>query len=206
MADTPLYSALIDWLTANPDLIALCIAVIAFAESLAVVGVLLPGVMLLAAASFVAGSGALSLPVTVASAWFGAVLGDGVSFLIGRYFHGAIRNLRPFADHPDWINNAERLFQRYGWLSIVIGRFVGPIRPIIPMVAGALDMNSSLFFGINATSALAWAPVYVLPGYLLGANIENQFSSTPLILGLTALLAIAIGATTISRKLLRDRS
>lgn len=205
MAESQLYSTINDWLSANPDLIAISIAAIAFIESFAIVGVIVPGVMMLAAASFVAGTGLLALPLALGAAWFGAVLGDGVSFLIGQRFHGAIRGLRPFADHPEWIDNAEAVFRRYGWLSVVIGRFVGPIRPIIPMVAGALDMNASIFFGVNAVSAIAWAPVYVLPGYLLGANIDNEFDSQTLLFAVLA-LGVAVVVTAGARQMLKNRA
>lgn len=206
MAESQLYADFTNWLNANPDLIALTLACIAFAESFAIVGVIVPGVIMLGAASFVAGTGALGLPEALAATWFGAVLGDGISYLIGRRFHGAVRSMRPFVNHPNWINNAEALFKRYGWLSVVIGRFIGPIRPIIPMTAGALDMNTSLFFGINAVSALVWAPVYVLPGYLLGANIESGFDSIETVAGLILLVTMAGLLTLVARRLQQNHS
>jgi len=206
MAESQLYADLTHWLAANPDLIALAFACIAFAESFAIVGVIVPGVVMLAAASFVAGSGALGLPEALAATWFGAVLGDGVSYLIGRRFHASVRNMRPFVNHPNWLNSAEALFKRYGWLSVVIGRFIGPIRPIIPMTAGALDMNASIFFGVNAVSAIVWAPVYVLPGYLLGMNIESGFDSVQAITGMILLVGLALLISLTARRLQQKRS
>jgi membrane-associated phospholipid phosphatase len=54
-------------------------------------------------------------------------------------------------------------------MGVFIGRFVGPVRALIPMVAGMLGMRPLQFTIANVTSAIGWAPAYMLPGILLGA-------------------------------------
>jgi membrane protein DedA with SNARE-associated domain len=166
-------SEMFAFLTAHPDCVGLAVLAIAFVESFAVAGVLVPGVALLAAAAFVAGSGTLDLGPTLACAFVGAVLGDGCSFLLGRHFSSGLRAHAWLARRRHWIDRGEAFVARHGVTGIVLGRFVGPIRPIVPLVAGMLGMRSALFFGVNLLSATVWAPVYVLPGFLLGASLAH---------------------------------
>ncbi|MCW8886748.1 MAG: hypothetical protein OQK12_16095, partial [Motiliproteus sp.] len=96
--------------------------------------------------------------------------------------------------------------------SVVIGRFVGPVRPVVPFVAGMLSMKPALFVSINLISALAWAPVYILPGYLLGETAEGVFDgnmsqhSNTLGLAIAAISAIGLGLIYLVSKLLRAKS
>lgn len=160
------------WLSAHSQWLGLAIFLIALVESLAIAGLLVPGVVLMLAATAMAGSGNLSASVALAWAFAGAVIGDLLSFALGRVFHQDIRRLSLFRRHPQWIDRGERFFRHYGVLSILIGRFVGPIRPIIPMVAGMFDMPVWRFVLINLLSALAWAPAYVLPGFYAGRALR----------------------------------
>ncbi len=163
---------LLDWLNLHQQWVAATILLIAFLESLALAGVVIPGVLLLFGASAIAGSGALGIWPTLGCAFVGAVLGDCISFFLGKRLKQHIKQLWPFRNYPEWIQNGESFFARHGGKSIVIGRFVGPIRPVIPLVAGMLDMKSSRFVSINLCSALAWAPTYIIPGFLFGASIR----------------------------------
>lgn len=160
------------WLSAHSQWLGLAIFLIALVESLAIAGLLVPGVVLMLAATAMAGSGDLSVSAALAWAFAGAVIGDLLSFALGRVFHQDIRRLSLFRRHPQWIDRGERFFRHYGVLSILIGRFVGPIRPIIPMVAGMFDMPVWRFVLVNLLSALAWAPAYVLPGFYAGRALR----------------------------------
>jgi len=159
---------LTEWLATHQQWLGLAIFLISFTESLAVAGLVVPGVFLLFAVSALAAGGGMPLTVAVAWAFSGAVMGDLISFFLGRYFHQGIRNFGLFQRNPQWIDSGERFFRRYGWLSVVLGRFVGPIRPIIPMIAGMFDMPVWRFIAINLLSALVWAPAYLIPGYTTG--------------------------------------
>jgi len=181
---------LTDWLATHQQWLGLAIFLISFTESLAVAGLVVPGVFMLFAVSALAAGGGMPLTVAVAWAFSGAVLGDLISFFLGRYFHQNIRNFGPFRRNPQWIDSGEFFFRRYGWLSIVLGRFIGPIRPIIPMVAGMFDMPVWRFVVINLLSALAWAPAYLIPGYTTGR--AAQWAVPPIFWSQT--LSLLIGA------------
>lgn len=165
--------SLTQWLAGNPFWILLAIAVLAFLESLALVGILVPGIALLLAAATAAGSTGIPVWEVLFAGFIGAVLGDGLSFLLGYHYHHVIRRFPPFTTHPHWVDKAEHFFHRYGLAGIVLGRFVGPVRPVMPLVAGLMQMSPARFFTVNVLSALAWSPFYLMPGYLVGKSIEG---------------------------------
>lgn len=168
------FEPLVHWLGEHQDWILIAIALVSFLESLALVGIVVPGVALLFAAGTAAGSTGLNPAWVLFAAFAGAVAGDGLSFLLGYRYHTKIRQVPPFKTRPEWIAKGERFFRKYGLMGIVIGRFVGPIRPIMPLVAGFMQMKPTSFLTINMLSALAWAPFYLMPGYLVGASLEGE--------------------------------
>ena len=188
----------LDWLTLHQHWVALALVLAAFLESVAVVGVIIPGVVLLFGISAIAGGGALNIWPTLACAFVGAVLGDCISFFCGKALKERTRAIWPFRKYPHWINNAEDFISRHGGKSVVIGRFVGPVRPVIPLVVGMLDMSAPRFVAINLLSALAWAPVYILPGFVFGLSLRQgaQFPAEFSALLVTLLFMVGIGMIT----------
>lgn len=160
------------WMAANPEWLGLAIFLIAFLECAAIVGIVLPGVVLLFGVAVIAGSGALSLGETLMLAYAGGVLGDLSSYWIGRRFHQNIRRLPGLRSHPQWITAAEVYFERYGIASLLVGRFIGALRPMLPMVAGMLDMPFGRFLGVSLIAAAGWAVAYLLPGWATGAALR----------------------------------
>lgn len=165
---TELLTDLSDWLSRNPEWIAITLALTAFVESLALVGVIVPGVAILYAVAAVAGALGAPLSLCLAAMMAGAIGGDLFSFLLGRHAHEPLLKHWPFRQHPQWIERGESFFHHRGNLSVVIGRFIGPLRPVVPFVAGMLQMPPRRFVLLNLVSAPIWAMVYLLPGYLIG--------------------------------------
>ncbi len=167
-----LVDQIVGWVSLHPDLLAIVIFLTAFLESLVIIGLFIPGVIFLFALAALSGSGALSLTFTLLAAFFGAVAGDGLSFYLGRRYSAQTRSIWPLSRYPELIRQAERFFHEHGGKSVVIGRFVGPLRCFLPLVAGALGMSPVRFVSFNVASAVGWAPWYILPGYLVGAAID----------------------------------
>lgn len=161
-------------LTPSPGLLLLIIGTIALVESLALVGLLVPGVVLITASASLAGHQALAPATVIFVAFLGAVIGDGLSFWLGYTQRENVNRLWPLSRYPEWIDHGERFFRRYGTFSVFLGRFVGPVRPVIPMVAGMLQMSPRTFTLANVLSAILWAPAYVLPGYLMGRAWQER--------------------------------
>jgi membrane protein DedA with SNARE-associated domain len=182
------------FLSQNPTYIFVAIFIIALCESLAVVGIIVPGVGLITAASIMAGNLQLNILLLLSCAITGAFIGDIISFYIGRIFQPHLPHIWPFKHHPSWITGGREFFEHHGGKSIFLGRFIGPIRPFIPMIAGMMAMPVKHFMLLNGLSAIAWGIVYLLPSYILGEaiNIEWLFSWQGLLtLSLMTLVAVA---------------
>lgn len=158
---------LLDWVGRHPEQAGLIVFAVALAESLAIVGVLVPGVVILIGAGALIGSGVLDFWEMAAWAVAGAVIGDGLSFWLGHHFDYLTARWRWFRLHPDHLRKGVEFFARYGMLSVVLGRFFGPLRAVVPLVAGLMRMPPWRFYLANVFSAMIWAPVYLAPGTLL---------------------------------------
>ncbi len=174
-----------DWLNAahallasHPQWLALAIFAIALLECLAIVGILLPGVVLLFGVATLAGSGHLSLAQTLLWAWAGALCGDLLSYALGRSCQARLQRLPWLRDHPQALHSAEQYMQRYGMASLLVGRFIGPLRPLLPMTAGMLRLPAGQFLAISLLASAGWAVAYLLPGWATGAALRLPLSSS----------------------------
>ncbi|MBT2338302.1 MULTISPECIES: bifunctional DedA family/phosphatase PAP2 family protein [Pseudomonas] len=165
----PWLDSITGWLSANPQWLAVAVFIVACVECLAIAGLIVPGTVLLFAIAVLAGSGALSLGETLLLGLLGGLLGDLISYFLGRHFHQNIRRLPGLRQHPEWMNAAESYFQRYGIASLLVGRFIGPLRPMLPMVAGMCDMPFPRFAAVSLLAASGWTVAYLLPGWATGA-------------------------------------
>ena len=166
-----LLHSVLDWVSAHPHWVPAAMFLVASAESLAVAGLIVPGAAAMVAAGALIASGAISFWPTLFASVAGAIAGDGISYWIGRHYRERLRTLWPFHRHPQWLSRGENFFLRHGVKSVLFGRFVGPMRPIIPVVAGMLGMRPVAFYAVNVSSALVWAPAYLLPGMAFGASL-----------------------------------
>jgi len=161
----------VQWINLHPQLAGFAVILIALSESLALIGLIVPGTIVMFAVGALVANGALSVWTTLACAVFGAILGDGLSYWLGRHYHERLRAFWPFSRYPALLARGETFFIRHGGTSVLLGRFVGPVRPVIPVVAGMLGMRPGRFFLVNVLSALGWAPAYLLPGMAFGASL-----------------------------------
>lgn len=162
---------LFDWIEQHPTAAGVMIFLIALSESLAVVGMFIPGVALMFGIGALIATGIIDFWAACAWAIAGAIVGDGLSYWLGRHYQDRLRNMWPLRRYPDMIDKGEAFFTRHGGKSVLFGRFFGPIRAIVPAVAGMMGMRSSTFFAANIASALLWAPAYLLPGMVFGASL-----------------------------------
>jgi membrane protein DedA with SNARE-associated domain/membrane-associated phospholipid phosphatase len=162
------FGALTTWLHLHAEWGGVAAFVVALAESLALIGTIIPGSVTMTAIGVLVGSGILPLYSTLLFAISGAVFGDSLSYAGGFYFKQRIQRMWPFRTHPQWLEHGKRFFERHGGTSVFLGRFIGPIRAMIPVIAGMLHMPPSRFFPVDILAAACWAPVYLLPGYLVG--------------------------------------
>ncbi len=142
---------------------------IAMVESIAVLGTLVPGIVTMTIIGTLIGSGIMPLGATLSVSILGALTGDFLSYWFGLHYRDRIYQMWPFNKYQKLMALGERFFAKHGGKSVVIGRFVGPVRSMVPLIAGLLQMRVLPFFIAAFISATAWSIVYLFPGFFLGA-------------------------------------
>ena len=163
-----------------------------FGESLAFVGLLCPGFAFMIAAGALVQSGALDPYMVVAMGALGATLGDFVSYWIGIRFKDRVAGWWPFTRHPEWLRTGHDFFNRHGGKSVFLGRFFGPVRAVIPLAAGMMEMPRRAFWVANIASAVLWAMIVTAQGAAVGWGLESiDFRDTRVQVALAA--AVVLG-------------
>jgi len=152
----------------GPWLYALMFAVI-FAETGLVVTPFLPGDSLLFIAGTVVASAGLNIHVLVPLLILAAVLGDSVNYAVGHFIGPRI------FDKPDsrWfkqdhLRRTQAFYDKYGGVTIIIGRFIPIIRTFAPFLAGVAGMDYRRFFAFNVVGGILWVGLLVYAGYVFG--------------------------------------
>lgn len=171
--DWPTWTETQAWLHAHPDWVLLMVFGLAALEALAVIGSIIPAVPIMVALTLLAGSMDINVWAVLTAAVAGAIVGDGISYAIGRRFQHDIEHVWPFRTHPHWLEASEAFVQRHGGKGLIIGRFIGPIRAFVPLAAGIFQMPLRRFLWFNVISALLWAPPNILPGYWAGSLVTH---------------------------------
>jgi membrane protein DedA with SNARE-associated domain len=149
--------------------------VLAFGESLAFVSLLLPATfMLIGVGALIGASGIDFWPIYFAAV-LGAGLGDWLSYWLGFHYHEQIARMWPLNKNPDLLPRGHRFFEKWGWPGVFIGRFFGPLRAIVPLVAGACAMPNATFQFANWTSAIIWAALILGPGSFGVTQLKDYF-------------------------------
>ena len=157
-------------------------------ESIAVVGLIVPGSGIIVALGALVPSGAVNFWWLSLWSILGALSGDGVSYWIGYYYRDRLRGVWPFTRHPAVLAHGERFFAKHGGKSVFLSRFVAPVRGGVPLVAGMAGMRPGRFFAVSALSAIGWAPAHILPGALIGAGLTLTSGIAARLLVLVVLL------------------
>lgn len=139
-------------------------------------GIPFPGeTMLLAAAIYAGSTHHLQIPLVIAAAATGAILGDNVGFWVGR--EGGYRLLRRFGRYirldERKLKLGQYLFMRHGGKVVFFGRFVAVLRAWAAFLAGTNRMAWPSFLIFNAAGGILWATIFGLGGYLLGDSFRR---------------------------------
>lgn len=164
--------ALIDFLSQHPALAVGVVFAASLLESVAVIGTVVPGSTVVVAAGILIGLQALDPWWVAGVAVIGATLGDGFSFWLGHRYHERLRAWWPLRAHPQLFARGQAYFAKHGGKSVFLGRFLGPVRAIVPVVAGMSGMPVLRFTVVNVLSAIAWSAAHLLPGALFGASLQ----------------------------------
>lgn len=166
----------------------------ALSESTPILGTLTPGTLFLLFFGYTASVNSVNVALVVLIATIGAIVGDVIGYLLGRYATGwMLRHKRILKEVH--IEQGRAFFSKHGGKSILIGRFVGPIRPIVPLIAGSIGMSMRKFLFWNMLGAFLWASIYITLGFFFGAyarDIEKVVSDMSWVITAVIVLALAV--------------
>jgi len=159
------------FIQANHDWAGPITFLLTLGESLIVLGLFIPATALMLLTGGLIGAGTLSPWNVLAWGIAGAVVGDALSYGLGRWLGPGLLRRWPFSTQRTAVARARLFFYRYGFASVLIGRFLGPIRSTIPAVAGIMGMSQARFQLANVVSALVWLPLMLVPGFLTARSV-----------------------------------
>lgn len=159
----------VDFVKTHQDWALPIVFLLAFGESLAFISLILPATVILVSIAGLLG-GAQVDKVMAFWIWlvagFGGALGYAVSYWIGWWFRDDIERVWPLRNYPDAVTRARDFFKKWGALAVFFGHFFGPVRAVIPVIAGSLGMRQLTFQIANIVSSFLWAlGVLILPLY-----------------------------------------
>lgn len=188
----------------------LLVGLMAFAETGAFLGFVAPGEVTVIVGGVVAGQGQINVVALIALVWFAAVAGDVVSYQLGRRLgrgflerHGARVKITPAR-----LDQVEDFFRRRGGLTILVGRFIGFVRPVAPFLAGSSRMPFRRFIPYDVLAAGVWSATFVLLGYVFWQSFDRISAIAregALALGAVVVLGVAIVWVVRHRREVRDR-
>jgi membrane protein DedA with SNARE-associated domain len=147
----------VDFVHSNEGWAAPVVFVLAFGESLAFISLLIPAWGALVAIGALIGPSGISFwPIWIAAS-LGAAFGDWLSYWIGLKLEHTVAHMWPLSRHPDLIPRGEAFMKQWGIPGIFIGRFFGPLRASVPLIAGIFEMPFWQFQIANFSSAFVWA-------------------------------------------------
>ena len=170
---------LLDFIGLHPTLAIAAAFLVSAVEALPIIGLFSPSTVVLVGLGGLVGLGKVSFwPIFIATI-LGAAIGDAISYSAGRIYKERFAEIWPFTRYRRLWVAGQRHFDRHGGKSIVIGRFIPGIKPVVSGVAGMMGMGVFRFTILNLLSAIAWAAVHILPGVsaglaLIGLNVISK--------------------------------
>jgi membrane protein DedA with SNARE-associated domain len=158
-------SAIVQFVKENETWAAPIAFLLAFAESLAFLSLVVPSTVILVGIGGLVGASGINLWPVVIAAGLGGSLGYSLSYWIGLYFKDDIEKYWPFRSHPEMVTRGREFFDKYGVLGVFLGHFFGPVRAVIPVVAGMYGMRQLPFQVANILSAFIWAGGVIAPSF-----------------------------------------
>lgn len=168
---TEALQSLLAWIGAHPHWALCLLFAVTLLDSLFIIGAFVPAALPLFAIGAMVALGALELWPTLLIAAAGALLGDSLSFWLGCRYGERLFQARFFLKHPELVLRGRSFFARHGSYSILLARFLGPLRAVTPALAAAAGMPYWKFALADGIGAALWACAFILPGVVFGASL-----------------------------------
>ncbi len=156
-------------------------------------GLPIPAVPTMIVAGALAATSLLSAPAVFTLAVLASVVADLAWYWAGRrYGYRVLKFLCRVSLSPDTcVRQTEGIFERYGFFSVVVSKFVPGFSTVAPPIAGALDMRLPSFLGAAFASAALWVGAAMGAGWLFRDQVAMALAWMS---ENTALAATIVGA------------
>lgn len=153
----------------------LLVGVMSFAETGAFVGFVAPGEMTVIVAGVIAGQGEIDIKLLIPLVWVCSFIGDSLSFLLGHKLGRdfMLRHGPKFQITPPRLKAVEEYLARHGGKTVVIGRFIGFVRPLAPFIAGASRMPYGRYLPYAVIGTGLWSAAFCLLGYFFWQSFDR---------------------------------
>lgn len=195
--------AFIEWLVNSPWP-CVTIALLVGLECSPVVGIVIPGIVLLPAIGSLSGQGIFSFWHVLICAAIGALCADSFGYWLGRVGHAEWHRKLGWHRSQRLARRTSLLFEKYGLLALFGGRLMWVVHTMVPMAAGAFGVRALPFFAIDFAAALLWLVLLLGGGHGLGM-LWLRLGSSHRILMLGGLLAVIAIVAVFARRGGRDR-
>jgi len=149
--------------------------VVIFSETGLFFGFFLPGDTLILTAGLFASQGFFSFGLLFIVLTLSAIIGDMVGYLSGQKLGTYWFNKKEsFFFKRGYIEKAEKFYNKYGVMTIVLARFVPIVRTFAPIIAGVIKMKYRTFFLYNVLGAVLWVGGIGVIGYFLGGILPKN--------------------------------
>jgi membrane protein DedA with SNARE-associated domain len=147
---------LVEFMRANQQWAIPIVFLVAFAECVAILSWLVPATVFFTAFGAIAGASGLNLIPLSFAASLGAGFGFWASYWVGLKLGPRVGDYWPLKNNPQLLDRGHAFFEKWGFASILIGHFFGPLRAVIALVAGIVQMPFVPFQLANWTASFAW--------------------------------------------------
>lgn len=148
---------ILDWLRNHQQFALLVVPLLAFLEAFVGVGLFISGAILLSVCTFLYIEQIATLQAMVPLAFLGALLSDHSGYYIGRFMGPRFQTTAFAIKRARRLEKAERTIKKYGVFAIFIGRFLTPIRSIVPLVTGVSGMARARYTIFDTVACAVWA-------------------------------------------------
>ena len=141
-------------------------------ETIVGIGLFIPGSIIVLVMGALSASGYFDLGDLFWFAIIGAIIGDNINYYIGKKYGSKIFIRGLWFIKPFYFRKGEKFFKHYGLKSVLFGRFIPSIKEVIPLVAGASNINRLSFVTRNILGIIGWSLIWILPGYFFVQSLN----------------------------------